>query len=64
MTLRAADVPPPGTRAPDAIAAIPAVSIVSPAGRRSPAAAAAALGAGLRAMHAIDAASCPFPAPD
>ena len=42
-------------------AAIPAVSIVSPAGRRSPAAAAAALGAGLRALHAIDAASCPFP---
>lgn len=45
-------------------AAIPAVSIVSPAGRRCPAAAAAALGAGLRALHAIDAASCPFPAPD
>ncbi|ERG62934.1 hypothetical protein L332_00450 [Agrococcus pavilionensis RW1] len=45
-------------------AAIPAVSIVSPAGRRSPAAAAAALGAGLRALHAIDVASCPFPAPD
>lgn len=44
-------------------AAIPAVSIVSPAGRRSPAAAAAALGAGLRALHAIDPASCPFPAP-
>ncbi len=45
-------------------AAIPAASIVSPAGRRSPAAAAAALGAGLRALHAIDVASCPFPAPE
>lgn len=44
--------------------AIPAVSIVSSAGRRSPAAAAAALGAGLRTLHAIDVASCPFPAPD
>jgi len=45
-------------------AAIPAVSIVSPAGRRSPVAAAAALGTGLRVLHAIDPASCPFPAPE
>jgi kanamycin kinase len=45
-------------------AAIPAVSIASPAGRRAPEAAAAALGTGLRLLHAIDPASCPFPAPD
>lgn len=45
-------------------AAIPAVSIVSAAGRSSPGAAAAALGAGLRLLHSIDPASCPFPAPD
>ncbi|UOW00155.1 aminoglycoside 3'-phosphotransferase [Agrococcus sp. SCSIO52902] len=45
-------------------AAIPAPSIVSAAGLHDPDAAAAALGEGLRRLHATDARTCPFPAPD
>jgi kanamycin kinase len=45
-------------------AAIPAPSIVSAAGLRDPEEAAAALGEGLRRLHGLDVAACPFPAPD
>jgi kanamycin kinase len=44
--------------------AIPGASIVSAEGLREPDAAAAALGEGLRRLHALDPADCPFPAPD
>ncbi|SFR97180.1 kanamycin kinase [Agrococcus baldri] len=45
-------------------AAIDAASIVSAAGLRDPERAAAALGEGLRCLHALPVADCPFPAPD
>ncbi|WP_206446324.1 phosphotransferase [Agrococcus sp. KRD186] len=45
-------------------AAIDAASIVSAAGLRDPERAAAALGEGLRRLHALPVAGCPFPAPD
>lgn len=45
-------------------AAIDAASIVSGVGLRNPELAAAALGEGLRRLHAVPAADCPFPAPD
>lgn len=44
-------------------AGIAAASIVSAAGLRDPVAAAAALGEGLRRLHALPVADCPFPAP-
>ncbi|GAA3610385.1 putative phosphotransferase [Agrococcus terreus] len=44
-------------------AGIAGASIVSAAGLRDPAAAAAALGEGLRRLHALPVAECPFPAP-
>lgn len=45
-------------------AAIIGASIVAAEGRRDPVAAAAALGEGLRRLHALPVADCPFPAPD
>ena len=45
-------------------AAIDGASIVSAEGLRDPESAAAALGEGLRRLHALPTASCPFPAPD
>ncbi|MCH1883575.1 aminoglycoside 3'-phosphotransferase [Agrococcus sp. ARC_14] len=45
-------------------AAIAGDSIVSSVGLREPALAAAALGSGLRQLHAVPIADCPFPAPD
>lgn len=45
-------------------AAIDAASVVSAAGLRDPEAAAAALGEGLRRLHALPVDGCPFPAPD
>ncbi|GEK80374.1 aminoglycoside 3'-phosphotransferase [Agrococcus baldri] len=44
--------------------ALDGASIVSAAGLRDPERAAAALGEGLRRLHALPVASCPFPAPD
>jgi kanamycin kinase len=44
--------------------AIDGSSIVSGAGLRDPERAAAALGEGLRRLHALQTADCPFPAPD
>lgn len=43
--------------------AVDAVSIVSADGLRDPERAAAALGVGLRRLHALPASDCPFPAP-
>ncbi len=44
--------------------ALEGASIVSAEGLRDPEAAAAALGAGLRRLHAVPVVDCPFPAPD
>lgn len=45
-------------------AGIAGASLVSAEGHRDPESAAAALGTGLRRLHAVPRASCPFPAPD
>ncbi|SDS49384.1 kanamycin kinase [Agrococcus carbonis] len=45
-------------------AAIDGASLASAEGRRDPESAAAALGAGLRRLHAVPPDRCPFPAPD